>query len=191
MQPVQAPKRTPSLAARIGIAALIFAAGASAASLFRGHSAQTDVAASPSPIMATPAQPILAKAGNDVVPAIASSSPDWKGTPFSDTSRYDDDIKTYRRVLMYGHGVMAIDRTDGGDLKMVSLSSGLAERCGTVTGVMRGVDALLARIGQPQLSEAERAALTPGAELVRNGILVRTVKGCIWNAVVRSAAGAE
>lgn len=184
-------RRNPSLTASVGIAALIFAAGVSAASLFRGQSAETKVEASPSPVATASGQPILAEVGNDVVPAIASSSPDWKGTPLSDKTRYDDDIKTYRRVLMYGHGVIKIDRTDGGDLKMVVLVSGLAERCGTVTGVMRGIDALLTKIGHPPLSEAERIALAPGAELVRNGVLVRTVKGCIWNAVVRSAEGPQ
>lgn len=190
MQPVQAPKRTPNFALRVGIAALVFVAGLSAASLFRGHPEAAQTVASPSPTTEA-TQPILVKAGVDVVPAIAAAGPDWKGAALSDNTRYDSDIATYRRVLMYGHGVIKIDRTDGGDLKMVSLSSGLADRCGSVTGALLGVDALLTKIGQPRLSDAERATLTPGAELTRNGILVRTVKGCIWNAVVRPAAGSQ
>jgi hypothetical protein len=124
----------------------------------------------------------------DIVPGIAASSADWAGRPFSDRTGYDDAIKTYRRNVMFEGGTITVDRTDDGDLIMVVLSSGMASRCGSVIGVLKGVDALLSQIGQSRLTEAERGTLSVGAELARNGILVRTIKGCIWHAVVRSAA---
>jgi hypothetical protein len=135
--------------------------------------------------------PLLAKSGLDIVPDVAASSADWAGKPFSDRTGYDDAIKTYRRNAMFKGGTITVDRTDSGDLKMVVLSSGMASRCGSVDGVLKGVDALLRQIGESRLTEAERGTLSAGAELTRNGILVRTVKGCIWHAVVRPAAGPQ
>lgn len=143
-----------------------------------------------------PARPVLIPAGLDIVPELQKAGPPWDAEPFYDRNSYTGgSVDLSRRTVMFPMGSIIIDRPASGGIYLVTVRSGMGDRCGDPSALGRAYAALAGPLEIPlpdekQLAQIQNAWLTDDGftEVEFPHAMVRAIGGCISAMVIKATA---